>query len=140
LLHEVAARRQDLVLAGADLSPDMITVAEQAANSHGLAHRISFRVADVTTLPYPDDSFDLVVSTLSMHHWPAVEPAIAELARVVRPGGRVMIYDFRFTPMDQAIAAVGGTAKLASARVLRTPVRTGWSPVALFARLAVSMP
>jgi ubiquinone/menaquinone biosynthesis C-methylase UbiE len=138
LLHEVAVRRQDLVLAGADLSPDMITVAERAADSRGLAHRISFRVADVTALPYADDSFDLVVSTLSMHHWPAVGPAVAELARVLRPGGRVLIYDFRFTPMDEAIAALGTTAKLASGHVLRTPVRAGWSPVALFARLAVS--
>lgn len=140
LLHEVAAHREDLVLKGADLSPDMIERAEQVAESSGLAHRISFQVADVSALPYPDDSIDLVVSTLSMHHWPAIEPAAAELARVLRPGGRVLIYDFRFTPMEKAIAALGATAKLSSARAVRTPVRTGWYPVAVFARLAVSAP
>jgi ubiquinone/menaquinone biosynthesis C-methylase UbiE len=138
LLHEVAARRHDLKLSGADLSPDMITVAEQVAESSGLGHRISFRVADVTALPYPEDSVDLIVSTLSMHHWPEIEPAVAELARVLRPGGRIMIYDFRFTPMDKAIAAFRMTAKFASRPVVRTPLRTGLSPIALYARLIVS--
>jgi ubiquinone/menaquinone biosynthesis C-methylase UbiE len=138
LLHEVAARREDLQLLGMDVSADMITVAEQVADSHGLANRISFRVADVAALPYPDDSADLVVSTLSMHHWPAVESAFAELVRVVRPGGRMMIYDFRFTSMEEAIAALGTIEKLESGRVVRTPIRVGWYPFALFARLAVS--
>jgi SAM-dependent methyltransferase len=52
-------------------------------------------VGDVAKLPYRDGSVDLVVSTLSQHHWPDRPAALAELARVLAPGGRIWIYDLR---------------------------------------------
>lgn len=135
LLHEIADRRQDLALAGIDPSPDMIQIAERAATSRGLAHRIRFQVADVAALPHPDASVDLIVSTLSMHHWPDATAAAAELARVLRPGGRLMIYDFRFAPLGETIAALAAQPRFAPEGVRKAPVRAGWFPVAPLTRL-----
>jgi ubiquinone/menaquinone biosynthesis C-methylase UbiE len=113
LLVALARRRPDLELTGVDLEADMIARAEHNAAAAGLADRIALQVGDVADLPYPDDSFDLVVSTLSMHHWAVVEPAVEELARVLRPGGRLWIYDFRLAPehgLTGAVPAFGGRA------------------------------
>jgi ubiquinone/menaquinone biosynthesis C-methylase UbiE len=77
---------------GVDLDPRMIAYAQD----RDLAQRVSFAVGDVADLPYPDDSFDLIVSSMSQHHWTDVEGAMTSLRRVLRPGGRLRIYDVRF--------------------------------------------
>ncbi len=46
-------------------------------------------------LPFPDNAFDLVVSTLSIHHWHDPASGIRECMRVTAPGGRCWIYDLR---------------------------------------------
>ncbi|PSL57460.1 methyltransferase family protein [Saccharothrix carnea] len=124
LLHQLAARRADLVLGGVDLSADMVAVADAAAGAW--SSRITFQVADVTSLPQPDDSVDLIVSTLSMHEWPDHRRAVAELWRVLRPGGLLLVYDFRFARFERE-------AFSDFARLRRVPVRLKWWPVALFA-------
>jgi SAM-dependent methyltransferase len=52
-------------------------------------------VGDVAALAFPDRSFDLVVSTLSMHHWADPAAGLAEIGRVLRPGARALIWDLR---------------------------------------------
>jgi ubiquinone/menaquinone biosynthesis C-methylase UbiE len=49
--------------------------------------------------PFPDDSFDLALAGLAIHNLPPDDPAgsVAELPRVVRPGGRIVILDFQAT-------------------------------------------
>jgi ubiquinone/menaquinone biosynthesis C-methylase UbiE len=123
LLVELAARRPDLRLTGVDLSADMITAATRNLAPYG--ERSHARVGDVTDLPFPDGSFDLVVSSLSLHHWDRPEAAAAELARVLRPGGRITIYDFPFAPFDTLAAAAGIQSVLNGRRPERTPIRTG---------------
>jgi SAM-dependent methyltransferase len=70
---------------GIDLDPAMI---ERATARGG-----RYLAADAASLPFEDGAFDLVVSTLSMHHWTDAHAGIAEIGRVVRPGGRVLIWD-----------------------------------------------
>jgi len=65
----------------------------------GDARRPSFLVGDVASLAFPDGSFDLVVSTLSMHHWADPTAGLAEIGRVLRPGGRALVWDFRAGPV-----------------------------------------
>ncbi|HEX6676597.1 MAG TPA: class I SAM-dependent methyltransferase [Actinomycetes bacterium] len=108
LLVALARARPDLQLSGVDLEADMIALAERNARAAGVGDRLAWRVGDVADLPYPDGTFDLVVSTLSMHHWAAVEPAVGELLRVLRPGGRLRIYDFRSAPTHGLAAAAAG--------------------------------
>lgn len=69
-----------------DLSPGMVEVAVR--NGASLGFDISGRVADAESLPYPDDSFDLVVGHAVLHHIPDVTQALREVLRVLKPGGR----------------------------------------------------
>jgi SAM-dependent methyltransferase len=91
------AGQHRLEVTGLDLDPAMIARAaantDRAANRGG--RRPSFLVGDVAALAFPDRSFDLVVSTLSMHHWADPAAGLTEIGRVLRPGGRALIWDFR---------------------------------------------
>jgi ubiquinone/menaquinone biosynthesis C-methylase UbiE len=79
---------QDVRYVAADLSPVMLRRARAVADRRGL-HQIEFSEADVEALPFTDGEFDLVVSYTGLHCFPDPAAAIAELARVVRPGGEL---------------------------------------------------
>ena len=91
------ARQHGLEVTGLDLDPAMIQRARANANrsGNGDQRRPAFLVGDVAALAFPDRSFDLVVSTLSMHHWADPTAGLAEIGRVLRPGARALIWDFR---------------------------------------------
>ncbi|NUT53162.1 MAG: class I SAM-dependent methyltransferase [Saccharothrix sp.] len=129
LLHEIAARRADVVLGGVDLSADMVALA--TAGTPAWSSRVV--VADVTSLPHGDESVDLVVSTLSLHEWPDRRGAAAELRRVLRPDGVLLVYDFRFGRFEREVFS-------GLVDVRRVPVRPKRWPVALFARVSASAP
>jgi arsenite methyltransferase len=75
---------------GIDISDDMLTMSRKRC-----AHQTwtEFRKADATKLPYPDDSFDAAVSTQVYEYVANIPAALAELYRVMRPGGRVVVLD-----------------------------------------------
>jgi demethylmenaquinone methyltransferase/2-methoxy-6-polyprenyl-1,4-benzoquinol methylase/phosphoethanolamine N-methyltransferase len=79
--------------AGIDPSPEMIAVARQKAQRKGL--EIDFRIGVIEALPYPDATFDVVTSSLMMHHLPdnLKVSGLAEIYRVLKPGGRLLIAD-----------------------------------------------
>jgi demethylmenaquinone methyltransferase/2-methoxy-6-polyprenyl-1,4-benzoquinol methylase/phosphoethanolamine N-methyltransferase len=81
-------------VAGIDPSPEMIALARQKAARANLD--IDYRVAGVEALPFADATFDVVLSSLMMHHLPeALQPrALAEIRRVLKPGGRLLVVDF----------------------------------------------
>src|SRR5438128_1552764 len=109
LAREIARRQPQLQVYGIDLSEDMIRLARAHAKREQLEERVHFDVGNVAHLPYPDHSFDLVVSTISMHHWYELEQPLRDLYRVLRPGGRLWIYDFRFTKVYTVEKALGST-------------------------------
>ncbi|MTD52686.1 class I SAM-dependent methyltransferase [Amycolatopsis pithecellobii] len=69
-----------------DLSPGMVRVALRNAEKLGLD--VDGRVADAERIPYPDNTFDLVVGHAVLHHIPDVPAALREVLRVLKPGGR----------------------------------------------------
>ncbi|GAA4999749.1 methyltransferase domain-containing protein [Actinopolymorpha pittospori] len=74
---------------GVDSSPEMLAKA-RAKIPEG-----TFVLADLLDLPLPDDHVDLVVCALALTHVPDLEPVLAEFARVLRPGGHLVISDSR---------------------------------------------
>ena len=95
LVVELARRLPGLHVTGIDLAEDLLAQGEDYARRAGLGERISFRKGDVKQIPFPDDSLDLVVSTLSLHHWSEPIAVLDEVARVLRPGGSFLIFDLR---------------------------------------------
>lgn len=90
LLVALSARRPDLRLTGLDPSADMIARARQ--RTAGLPS-VDLVVAPAEDIPLPDESVDVVVSSLSSHHWEDPGVALAEQARVLGPGGRFWLID-----------------------------------------------
>lgn len=86
---------------GLDLTPAMIVQAEQRQTEIGLAN-LSWQVGDVQPLPYADDSFSLVITRYSFHHFLNPSAALAEMIRVCRPGGRVLVADVAMPPEKSA--------------------------------------
>jgi ubiquinone/menaquinone biosynthesis C-methylase UbiE len=80
--------RGDVRLTGIDVSPRMIAIARQRAEELGRA--VDLRVGDAQALPFPNASFDTVVSTLSLCTIPDDRKAIAEAGRVLRPEGTLL--------------------------------------------------
>jgi ubiquinone/menaquinone biosynthesis C-methylase UbiE len=95
LVIEVARRAPGLHVSGLDLSDEMLAQARDNARHAGLDSRASFRSGDAGQIPFPDSSLDLVVSTLSLHHWSDPVAVLDEVARVLRPGGSFLIIDLR---------------------------------------------
>ena len=128
LLVEVARRHPNLKLVGLDLSRKMLRIAKELTEQDGKVRvsitearsqkpevrtplssvlcPLSIRLvrADVRNIPFSDGAFDLVVSTLSIHHWHDPVRGIQECLRVTAPGGHCWIYDLR-TDVSQRMYA-----------------------------------
>ena len=74
-----------------DINPQAVQVAARRAEELGFADRVRVQTADVHALPFPDRSFDLIVSRGSMPFWEDQRKAFRELYRVLRPGGRAYV-------------------------------------------------
>jgi SAM-dependent methyltransferase len=130
-LSILLARRHGLEVTGLDLDPAMIERARANASgeTNSLGRKPTFLVGDVASLAFPDGSFDVVVSTLSMHHWADPGAGLSEIGRVLRPGGRALVWDFRpgRVPLhrrmpDLARHADGSSLRVVSATPWRWPL------------------
>jgi ubiquinone/menaquinone biosynthesis C-methylase UbiE len=79
---------------GVDLEPELLARARVRAPANA-----TFQEADATALPFADGSFDLAGTARTLHHVHRPELAVAELARVTRLGGRVLVVD-QLAPLD----------------------------------------
>ena len=88
-------RFPQLRLTATDIDPQMVLAAGRRLSRFG--DRATVAVADAAKLPFDDDHFDAGVSVLMLHHVGTWEAALRELVRVVKPGGRVIGCDMRYS-------------------------------------------
>jgi len=116
---------QARILAGIDAAPEMIGAARATATDD----RLLFLVGAAERLPWPDATFDLVVSTTSFDHWADQRRGLAECARVLAPGGCLVLADqFSVLLLPTLLAGRRGKARtrrratrLLTAAGLRSP-------------------
>ncbi|GAA3761247.1 class I SAM-dependent methyltransferase [Plantactinospora mayteni] len=98
---------EDVELVGIDLSPNMLAAARHQAEV--LGRPVELRVGEAERLPFPDASFDTVVCTLAVCAVADRDATLAEMRRVLRPGGRLLLLDhaerrwLRGRPADLAL-------------------------------------
>ncbi|HEY9595829.1 MAG TPA: class I SAM-dependent methyltransferase [Spirochaetia bacterium] len=94
-----AARRWPAVtVTGIDFAEPMLAVGRAKVRDAGLADRITLSEGDAMSLPFPDGSFDVAAVAFGLRNMPDKRRALAEMARVVVPGGQVMVLEMTFAP------------------------------------------
>ncbi len=81
-----------------DLNPELIAIARRNLRRAGVSAEL--RVGDVAALPYANASFDTVLNTMAFSGYPDGRRALSEMARVLRPGGRLVLIDVNY-PADR---------------------------------------
>ena len=107
-----------------DISPGMVEAAVRNAARLGLD--VDGRVADAESLPCADDSMDLVVGHAVLHHVPDVEPALREVLRVLKPGGRFVLAGEPTRYGDVVARRLSRLTWWSVTRVTRLPVLSSW--------------
>ncbi len=107
-----------------DLSPGMVKVALRNAENLGLD--VDGRVADAETIPYEDETFDLVVGHAVLHHIPDVEQSMREVMRVLKPGGRFVFAGEPSTVGDFYARWLSRATWAATTNVTRLPGLASW--------------
>jgi ubiquinone/menaquinone biosynthesis C-methylase UbiE len=85
---------------GIDFTDEMLAIAKQYRIDESVGN-VTFETADVESLPFGGSSFDIVSCRFAFHHFLHPETAISEMARVLRPGGKIVISDIS-SPEDKA--------------------------------------
>lgn len=109
-----------------DLTPQMLATAEKHLRGQGISN-VEFRLADAEDLPFEPDTFDLVTCRIAAHHFPDCEKFVSEAARVLKPGGLLVVQD-HLLPEDQITARyIDAFEKLRDPSHHRAYSRSEWS-------------
>jgi ubiquinone/menaquinone biosynthesis C-methylase UbiE len=81
------------LITGVDLAQSMLIIGQRNVEEAGLTQRIRLERVDSKKMPYPDLEFDMLISNSLVHHLPDPLSFFAEIKRLVRPGGAILICD-----------------------------------------------
>ena len=104
ILSRLSLMNKDMALCGIDLSPEMARIARER-----LGRKVEIRLCNICSeqLPYDDNSFDRLICMSTFHHLPNPKRALAEMYRVVKPEGGMIIADITsFFPVRQCLNLV----------------------------------
>ncbi len=102
-----------------DLAPGLLACAGQRAREEGVADRIHLHAGDARDLPFRDDCFDQAFCRWVLLHLPDPERALAEMCRVVKPGGRILCVEVDWTTLHVEPGAQEITQRIVTANVDR---------------------
>ncbi len=106
---KLAGRYPATFIYGIDYAVGQVQIARLLQRKSRVSN-ISFRVADVTHIPFRDGAFDAIVSLGSIKHWSEVKQGIAEMYRVLKPGGQAHIIECDAGASREEIAAFAARA------------------------------
>ncbi len=107
-----------------DISPGMVEVAKR--NAAGLDLDVDGKVADAESIPYDDESFDLVIGHAVLHHIPDVELSMREVMRVLKPGGRFVFAGEPTKHGDIVARKLSQLTWFTATNVTKLPGLTSW--------------
>jgi ubiquinone/menaquinone biosynthesis C-methylase UbiE len=97
-LHRLAPQME---LIGTDISEAMVAQACANIAKAGLSDTVRIEQAGARMLPFEDNSFDIVISSASLHHWKEPQECMTEIHRILKPGGFALLYDLvKDTPKE----------------------------------------
>ncbi len=104
-IETLRAAAPDAQITGVDISEGMLEVGRRKLQQKGLGHRIRLELGDSEALPFPDNHFDAVTASFGVRNFENLEKGLAEMHRVLRPGGKMVVLEFSKPtafPMKQA--------------------------------------
>jgi ubiquinone/menaquinone biosynthesis C-methylase UbiE len=93
LLVKLQQHSPEMQLVGIDASPSMVAKARKNMIDAGLSDVIEVKEGNASNIPFADSSFDIFVSTGSIHHWKTPTTALNDVYRVLKPGAYALMYD-----------------------------------------------
>jgi len=81
-------------LVSSDINASMLKIGEERLTNKGWLKNLEFVIANVEALPFPDNSFDLITMSFGLRNVTHQDKALSEIARVLKPGGRVLVLEF----------------------------------------------
>lgn len=112
-----ALKMEEGQIIGVDITPEMLAQAALNTEKVGVSERVQFALASAMSLPYPDNQFDVMLSSIALHHT-TVSQSLDEMVRVLKPGGRIAIADmgaptaWRSAPLSWLILLLPRAGKL----------------------------
>ena len=101
--HTLRLARSGALITAADFSDVALKAAQQTIANAGIAEKVELKQADLTALPFADNSFEFVVSWGVIMHVPEMEKALTELARVLKPGGVLVLCENNLRSFDVVV-------------------------------------
>ncbi|MBL9216622.1 MAG: metalloregulator ArsR/SmtB family transcription factor [Opitutaceae bacterium] len=100
LVSQLLARRAERVWC-IDNSPRMVEVGTELARKNGLAN-LTYKLGDIEQVPLPDRSVDLAILSQALHHATHPQTAVNEAARILKPGGQLLVLDLKEHAYEKA--------------------------------------
>lgn len=92
-------------LVASDINDSMLSIGRDRMTDNGLVKNVEFQIANAEALPFADNSFDLVTMAFGLRNVTHKEKALAEIYRVLKPGGKCLVLEFS-KPIDAALGKV----------------------------------
>jgi SAM-dependent methyltransferase len=119
--HTLAFAREGFRCTGVDISEGILQEAERNAARAGLADRVSFRSQKLECLDFEDGEFDVVHCRGVLMHIPKWENALAELCRVLKPGGNIVLMESNTTAVEARLVRLARRLRRPRSRLVETP-------------------
>lgn len=126
LLRESPIR---LTVTGLDFSPGMLIGLKRNLEKYGFENRVNSHVGDMRDMPFPDESFDFVMTSEAMEYLPDVRDGISECGRVLRPGGKCLFIATKNSLMGKLIAATWRNKVLDPSHVTESMIQAGMARI-----------